>query len=36
MGFDRAFPPGTRAEDVIRALDRDFAVRAGAKEADRE
>ncbi len=36
MGFDRAFPPGTRAEDVVRALDRDFAVRAGAKEADRE
>ena len=27
MGFDRAFPPGTRAGDVIEKLDRDFAAR---------
>ena len=25
MGFDRAFPPGTRIEDGSRALDADFA-----------
>ncbi len=36
MGFDRAFPPGTRTEDVVRALERDFSVRAGGQEADRE
>jgi len=24
MGFDRAFPPGTRTDDVVEALDRDF------------
>jgi len=30
MGFDRAFPPGTRTPDVIRLLNRDFAARAGA------
>ncbi|MFQ5995218.1 MAG: methylaspartate mutase subunit S [Acidiferrobacterales bacterium] len=28
MGFDRAFPPGTRTNDVIDALERDFAARA--------
>lgn len=28
MGFDRAFPPGTRTEGVIDALNRDFAARA--------
>jgi methylaspartate mutase sigma subunit len=28
MGFDRAFPPGTRTPDVVAALDRDFAARA--------
>ena len=28
MGFDRAFPPGTRTEAVIYALNRDFAARA--------
>jgi methylaspartate mutase sigma subunit len=28
MGFDRAFPPGTRTEGVIEALNRDFAARA--------
>ncbi|MDX1514359.1 MAG: methylaspartate mutase subunit S [Gammaproteobacteria bacterium] len=27
MGFDRAFPPGTRTEAVIEALDADFAAR---------
>ena len=27
MGFDRAFPPGTRTEGVIASLDRDFAAR---------
>ena len=29
MGFDRAFPPGTRTEQVIHWLNRDFAARAG-------
>ena len=27
MGFDRAFPPGTRTDDVIRILAEDFAER---------
>lgn len=27
MGFDRAFPPGTRTPDVVDVLDRDFAAR---------
>ncbi len=27
MGFDRAFPNGTRTEEVIEALDKDFAAR---------
>jgi methylaspartate mutase sigma subunit len=27
LGFDRAFPPGTRAEDVVHSLNRDFAAR---------
>lgn len=31
MGFDRAFPPGTRTPDVIDVLDRDFAARAEGK-----
>ena len=31
MGFDRAFPNQTRAEDVIEALDKDFARRPKAK-----
>jgi len=35
MGFDRAFPPGTRTGDVIRLLNADFAARAGgARVAD--
>ena len=28
MGFDRAFRPGTRTDEVIAMLDRDFAARA--------
>jgi methylaspartate mutase sigma subunit len=28
MGFDRAFPPGTRTNQVIESLARDFAERA--------
>jgi len=32
MGFDRAFPPGTRPQEVTEALARDFAERAGGKE----
>lgn len=28
MGFDRAFPPGTRSDEVIESLDRDFVARA--------
>ena len=31
MGFDRAFPNQTRVEDVIEALDKDFAQRPKAK-----
>ncbi len=31
MGFDRAFPNQTRTEDVIEALDQDFAQRPKAK-----
>jgi methylaspartate mutase sigma subunit len=27
MGFDRAFPPGTRTHEVIRILAQDFAAR---------
>lgn len=30
MGFDRAFPPGTRTAEIITALDRDFKARANA------
>ncbi len=33
MGFDRAFPPGTRTDEVIAALEGDFPA-AGADEAD--
>ena len=36
MGFDRAFPPGTRANEVVDILDRDFTSReADARAADR-
>lgn len=31
MGFDRAFPPGTRTPDVVDVLDKDFAARAQGK-----
>jgi methylaspartate mutase sigma subunit len=31
MGFDRAFPPGTRTEGVIDILNRDFAARAAGQ-----
>ncbi len=24
MGFDRAFPPGTRTQEVVALLDEDF------------
>ena len=34
MGFDRAFPPGTRTDEVIEKLDVDFAARAsGSRRA---
>lgn len=32
MGFDRAFPPGTRTDDVIEKLNEDFAARAHGPE----
>ncbi|HSO08219.1 MAG TPA: methylaspartate mutase subunit S [Pelomicrobium sp.] len=32
MGFDRAFPPGTRTDDVIDILARDFAARAEGRQ----
>ncbi len=39
MGFDRAFPPGTRSDEVIEHLDRDFTKReaeeTGAKRTAR-
>ncbi len=31
MGFDRAFPPGTRTPDVVRLLNEDFARRAAGR-----
>ena len=31
MGFDRAFTNGTRVEEVIDILDKDFAARAGGR-----
>jgi methylaspartate mutase sigma subunit len=31
MGFDRAFPPNTRTDDVIKQLNADFAARAEGK-----
>jgi methylmalonyl-CoA mutase cobalamin-binding subunit len=27
MGFDRAYAPGTRSDEVIAALERDFEAR---------
>ena len=35
MGFDRAFPPGTRTDDVIRILAEDFAARAHDSATER-
>jgi methylaspartate mutase sigma subunit len=35
MGFDRAFPPGTRTYDVIRILAEDFAARAHDSSPER-
>ena len=35
MGFDRAFPPGTRAPDVIRLLNEDFAQRTAGRRRSR-
>lgn len=31
MGFDRAFPPGTRTEEVVKKLNADFAARETAR-----
>ncbi len=31
LGFDRAFPPGVRTDNVIEILERDFASRANGK-----
>ncbi|MEK7245045.1 MAG: methylaspartate mutase subunit S [Pseudomonadota bacterium] len=31
MGFDRAFPPGTRTPEVISLLNEDFALRAAGR-----
>jgi len=33
MGFDRAFPPGTRTNEVVESLIRDFAKRSADPEA---
>ena len=33
MGFDRAFPPGTRVEAVLESLDQDFASRPARRPA---
>jgi hypothetical protein len=32
MSFDRAFPPGTRADEVIEKLDAGFAAREAGRE----
>ena len=34
MGFDRAFPPGTRPPEIIELLERDFAEREKKQEMD--
>jgi methylaspartate mutase sigma subunit len=34
MGFDRAFPPGTRADQVVETLERDFSARARGPTRD--
>lgn len=33
MGFDRAFPPGTRVDAVLEGLERDFAARPARRPA---
>ncbi len=33
LGFDRAFPPGTRTDDVIAMLDTDFADKCETQDA---
>lgn len=33
MGFDRAFPPGTKTPDVVAALDADFTARASTERS---
>lgn len=33
MGFDRAFPPGTRTDDVVTHLDEDFASKVSGEAA---
>ncbi|MDA8637536.1 methylaspartate mutase subunit S [Rhodospirillales bacterium] len=33
MGFNRAFPPGTRTPDVVTLLDQDFATKASGAAA---
>ena len=35
MGFDRAFPPGTRVEDVLSTLAADFAARGRGERFER-
>lgn len=35
MGFDRAFPPGTRVEAVLAALETDFGRRGDAPDRER-
>ena len=34
LGFDRAFPPGTRTDDVCRVLDADLSARARGARYD--
>ncbi len=34
MGFDRAFPPGTRPPEIIELLEQDFAARAKGQKMD--
>jgi len=36
MGFDRAFPPGTRSEEVIEILNADFAAREARPQRTRD
>jgi len=36
MGFDRAFPPGTRTNEVVEILARDFKERAGDADTGKQ